>query len=119
MTEFSGMYARILAELLRARREHKLLTLRDLCVAAYDGRWQDAPDNIAHLVQVSIQSYKGRLNYLGWSIATPSRTGKEGYYLVAIVPKGDFDKPIRNYDLKNPAKRRKNQKKPKRKKKTE
>lgn len=112
LTEFKGIMARVLAALLKGRREHKLVTMRELCSAAWPGRWADVPDDAANVVRATIVRYRGRLNYLGWDIAMPQRTGKEGYFLVAITPKGEFDKPIGAYRMSHlVTKKRKKRKK--------
>ena len=85
--EFEGRYANILAALLEARREKRGLSITDLCEAAYIEYEYDKtrmPSDPVTTVQVLMRQRQGRLGKLGWTIATPSDTRNNGYWLVPV-----------------------------------
>ncbi len=97
MTEFKGGMARMLAILLRARRRHEMVEMRELCTAMYDKKWADVPDHGAKMVWWMIRRYRPKLNSLGWEIAMPKHGRTDGFFLVAITPKGPFDHSLQRY----------------------
>ena len=83
LLHFDGVVQRVLILMMENRRYNRSASIRELCLAAYDGAGVTAPKNAETSVRVMMKDARPKLNSLGWDYVGPAVSGK-GYVLLPL-----------------------------------
>jgi len=83
LTQYTGVFANILAYLIECRRNREMVSKRDLCFAAYVDRFKGPPVHANTMVEAFLTKERPSLHHFGWDIVGPQITG-HGYMLVPL-----------------------------------